>query len=266
MEWANIIWMAIFASLTFMTLFYLLSMAKKDASIVDIAWGLGFVFIDILFLAKHEAVTVPIALISIYIMYWGIRLAIHLGFSRRGKPEDWRYVQWRKDWGETFWWRSLLQIFVLRGLLTVVIISPLLVARHPDNSGTLDENVVLTALGSALWWTGFLFEAIGDWQLTKFRSVKKNKAKVMKTGLWRYTRHPNYFGEVTMWWGLWLIVLPLSGGWLAIISPITITYLLLKVSGITMLEKKYDKNKSYQDYKKKTSAFWPMPPKQRAKK
>ena len=150
---------------------------------------------------------------------------------------------------------------MLQGLLAVVIAAPVLVAHHDSNDSLLNENIWLTVIGSTVWWVGFLFESIGDWQLTKFIGNKKNKGKVMTTGLWKYTRHPNYFGEVTMWWGLWLIVAPLNGGITAIISPLTITFLLLKVSGIPMLEKKYEKKKAFQAYKKKTSAFFPLPPK-----
>jgi steroid 5-alpha reductase family enzyme len=119
----------------------------------------------------------------------------------------------------------------------------------------------LDALGAAVWLAGFLFEAVGDYQLGQFKRKPESKGKIMTSGLWRYTRHPNYFGEAALWWGIWLAALSVEGGWAGIISPLTIGFLLLKVSGVTMLEKKYVGNEEFAAYARRTSAFFPMPPK-----
>lgn len=275
--------------------YYIVSMLIKDTSIVDIGWGLGFVLVAWVLLpgvdnlssrpelqgedSMHSVHKVVLAIVT----FWGLRLALHIFIRKAGKPEDWRYKNWREQWGKNHWWRSLLQVFILQGFLQLIIAAPIIVAAAnqlvvdwvsnvplESQSGTVPYSWnILTILGLALWAVGFFFEAVGDWQLTKFikrrkknahKKTKKNQNTIMKSGLWKYTRHPNYFGEIAQWWGLFFIVLPLEYGWVAIVSPLLITFLLLKVSGITMLEKKYDDNKEYQKYKARTSALIPLPP------
>jgi steroid 5-alpha reductase family enzyme len=152
--------------------------------------------------------------------------------------------------------RSFLQVFMLQGLLLLLVAIPVIFVNQAPEAplGWLD------VLGLAIWMYGFAFEAIGDWQLLQFIRDPTNKGRLMTTGLWRYTRHPNYFGEVTLWWGIWLMTLTLPGGWLTIIGPLTITTLILKVSGIPMLEKPYEERTDFQEYKRRTSVFFPLPP------
>lgn len=191
------------------------------------------------------------------ITFWSLRLSLHLYLRNRKKDEDYRYKEWRQQWGTSIIIRSYFQVFLLQGLFLLIIVSPAIVTTfYPGTSLNL-----LDFLGVCIWIIGFLFETIGDWQLKKFLKNKANSGKIMKTGLWRYTRHPNYFGEVTMWWGLWIIALSVTYGFYSIIGPITITFLILKVSGIPMLEKKMEENPEFIAYKKRTSAFFPLPPK-----
>lgn len=241
------------------TLTYIIANRIKDASIVDIIWGAVQVIVAIVLLLLVDGTSYVRLLVSLYIVLWGVRLAWHIGSRKLGEPEDKRYQNFRKEWGDTYWWRSILQIYVLQGLLASVMALPLIVVAHPENAQFTDHTWWV-AIGSLVWWYGFLFEAIGDWQLRQFIKTKK-AGEIMTDGLWQYTRHPNYFGEVTQWWGLWIILVPLAYGWWALATPILITFLILKVSGITMLEKRYKDNKKYQEYKKRTSPFIPMPPK-----
>lgn len=244
----------------FMTLWYLASLILKDASIVDIAWGLGFVVLSWVFFVANTNPDAGHTVLTFLVSLWGVRLATHIYRRKHGAPEDWRYAKWRKDWGKNFFWRSFFQIFMLQGVLMLIIASPVWIAAAND---TFELSVALY-LGALTWCIGFFFEAVGDSQLTNFikeKKTRKNGPQVMTRGLWSYTRHPNYFGEVTQWWGIFIIVCTLNYGWLAVMSPLAITYLLLKVSGITLLEKKYEGDKEFKAYKLRTSAFFPLPPK-----
>ena len=240
-----------------MTLLYVIASVGKNASIIDTFWGLGFVVISTFLLARNEDLSSLQILVHILVSLWGIRLALHVFTRNLGRGEDWRYAQWRKDWGKTYPWRSYLQIFMLQGLLMLLIAAPLFISYQASGDSRLS---VWASVGVLIWSIGFFFETIGDYQLRQFIKDKKTKGKIMKYGVWKYTRHPNYFGEVTQWWGLLIVIAGQPNWWTGIISPLIITYLLLKVSGIPMLEKKWDKVKEYQAYKKVTSPFFPLPP------
>ena len=243
----------------YMTFIFVLAWIKKDNSIVDIVWGIGFLMVALLtFFVKIAFVTRHI-LVTSMIIVWGIRLATHITIRNRGRGEDFRYAKWRRDWGKWFVIRSFFQIFMLQGILLLIISYPVMLINHSAEAGIM----FLDIAGLFIWLIGFLFEAVGDYQLSKFKGKAENKGKVMTLGLWKYTRHPNYFGEVAMWWGIFLIALSVKNGWTAIVSPLMITFLLLKVSGITMLEKKYAGNKEFQEYAQRTSVFFPWLPKKR---
>ncbi|MEI6265481.1 MAG: DUF1295 domain-containing protein [Sphingobacteriia bacterium] len=235
---------------------FIISLIKKRNDVADIAWGLGFVAIA-LFLFFTRTPTMQSLLVYILIAIWGIRLALHIGLRSKGKPEDFRYKKWREEWGKSFLLRSYLQVYLLQGFFMLIISLPIIVVSLSPDQATSE----FILAGFIFWLIGFAFEAIGDYQLMVFVKHKQNKSDIMQTGLWKYTRHPNYFGEVLLWWGIFIIVLPLQNGIWAIISPITISYLLLYVSGIPMLEAKYKNNEQFQAYKKRTSAFFPMLPK-----
>ena len=240
----------------YVSVWFVISLLIKRNDIADIAWGLGFVGV-VIFLFITQAQTLQSTIVYILTIIWGIRLAIHIGVRSKGKPEDFRYKKWRDEWGKYFVLRSYLQVYLLQGFFMWIISLPIIVVSMAKNQ--IISPVVLA--GSIIWLIGFAFESIGDYQLMLFIKQRQNKSDIMQTGLWKYTRHPNYFGEVLVWWGLCIMVLPLEYGLWTIISPITISFLLLYVSGIPMLEAKYKDNLAFQDYKKRTSSFFPMLPK-----
>ena len=245
------------AVLLYMCAWFIAARIRGRNDIADVAWGLGFILAAAVSLIAGGVYPQRGLLVSSLVLVWGIRLALHIHSRNRGRGEDPRYRQWREEWGTWFVLRSFLQIFMLQGALLLLVSVPVVFTNTAQSVplGWLDLP------GLAIWLAGFCFEAIGDWQLLRFIRNPDNKGKLMTSGLWRYTRHPNYFGEVTLWWGIWLMTLSLPGGWLTIVGPLTITILILKVSGIPMLERPYEGRADFQDYKHRTSAFFPLPPK-----
>jgi steroid 5-alpha reductase family enzyme len=242
----------------YMTIWFLIALRFSRNDVADVAWGGGFIVAAFTALFVAGTVTPRSILVTLLVLIWGLRLAIHIGFRSRSKGEDPRYRAWRESWGRFFMVRSFLQIFMLQGLLLLVISFPVIwINTAPSSPLTL-----LDGLGIAVWLTGFFFEATGDWQLKQFVRNPANRGKLIDTGLWRYSRHPNYFGEVTQWWGIYLIALSTPRGWMTILGPITITVLILFVSGIPMVEKRYKGRPEFEAYKRRTSVFFPLPPKQ----
>lgn len=241
-----------------MTLLWLLSLALKDSSIVDIFWGAGFVIIfwtaTLLYPGPQ---TVRLILLGTIVTLWGLRLSLHIFRRNAGKGEDFRYAAWRKEAGSSWWWRSYFKVFFLQGFLMWIISVPLIAIQNADVASPLK---CLDYTGGALWLVGFIFEAGGDWQLARFKSIPENKGKLLTTGLWKLTRHPNYFGDAAQWWGFYLITASAGAAW-SIFSPILMTFLLLKVSGVSMLERSLkDTKPGYQAYITRTSAFFPWLP------
>jgi steroid 5-alpha reductase family enzyme len=241
--------------LVYASICYILALLLKRNDLADTAWGLGYVVIILACLQKHPLNPIAI-LVSGLVALWAIRLSWYIGTRNKGKQEDFRYAQWRKEWGKHFYWRTYLQVFILQAVFLLIIAAPIFISFN--NTSPLSFHWIIY-LGIIIWLKGFLLQVIADYQMAGFRRTKL-PGQIMNKGLWKYSRHPNYFGEILMWWGLWLIVLPLPFGWLGIISPITITYLLAFVSGLPMLEKKYIGNANYEAYKKKTSALIPWFP------
>ncbi len=241
----------------YMHIVFVLALIKKDNSIIDTAWGLGFILVAAVALFLEAGTTSLQILVSLLVLVWGLRLAIHVFFRNKGRGEDWRYANWRKEWGKWFFVRAYLQVFLLQGFLLLVISYPIILVNftQPGNLG------LLAIIGTMLWTVGFFFESVGDYQLLRFKRHPENKGKLMTQGLWKYTRHPNYFGECVMWWGIFLIALSVPKGWTSIISPLLITFLLLRVSGVVMLEAKYKKDKEFMEYARHTNAFIPWIPK-----
>jgi len=242
--------------LLYMTCWFIAAQIRGRNDIADVAWGLGFVLAAAVSLVAGGLYSSRGLLVSALVLIWGIRLALHIHSRNRGKGEDKRYRKWREEWGRWFVLRSFLQVFMLQGVLLLLVAVPIVYinAAEAVPLGWLD------LVGLLVWLTGFYFEALGDWQLLRFIRDPRNKGSLMTSGLWRYTRHPNYFGEVTLWWGVWLIACNLPGGWLTVVGPMTISILILKVSGIPMLEKHYQERADFQEYKRRTSAFFPLPP------
>lgn len=239
--------------------FFLVAQVLKNNSIVDIGWGMGFIIITLVTLVSSGSFTSRSLLVAILITIWGGRLTYHIVKRNWGKPEDFRYAKWREEWGRWVGPRSFFQVFMLQGVMMLIIGYPIVLVNAAEKTGF----VFLDGLGVLIWVVGFFFEAVGDRQLTEFKKKPENKGKIIQSGLWRYTRHPNYFGEVTMWWGIFIIALSVPWGWAGIISPLTITFLMLFVSGVPMLEKKYKDNEEFQDYAGRTSKFFPWFPKRK---
>jgi len=242
----------------YMSVFFVIAVIRKDNSLADIAWGGGFVLVAFLsFFLAHGYAEARQVLVTGLVTLWGARLAIYIFFRNKGRGEDYRYAKWRKEWGRFFLLRSYFQVFMLQGaLLLLIAFSAIYINLHPSRGLTIFDG-----FGLLIWITGFFFETTGDFQLFQFKKDPENRGKVMKYGLWKYTRHPNYFGEATMWWGIFIMAISVKGGLFTIISPIAITFLLLKVSGIPMLEKKLAESQpGYAKYQETTNAFFPWFP------
>jgi len=257
----EIVGLGLVVVLAFMSCGWLISVIRKDASTVDPFWGLGFVLLAVVYAIGGDGFTGRKVLVTILVALWGFRLAGYIVIRNWGKGEDYRYQAFRQRWGESYWWVSFFQVFMLQGLLLWVIAMSLMAA---ESNATPDHFTPPDAIGAAAWFVGFFFEVVGDWQLARFRADPTNKGKVMRSGLWAYTRHPNYFGEATMWWGLYLIAAGTRWGFWTIFSPILLTFMLLRVSGVALLEKAQVETKpKYRDYIEGTSAFIPWFPRRR---
>ncbi|HUT07513.1 MAG TPA: DUF1295 domain-containing protein [Candidatus Latescibacteria bacterium] len=242
----------------YMTAWFVVALIKKDNSVADIAWGLGFVLVAIVTFPWKGFSFMPL-LITAPVVVWGLRLAAHILLRNRKRGEDPRYAAWRRSWGRSFLWRSYLQVFLLQGLFLLVISTPVILVNTDRTYPYADHGLWLA--GFLLWCLGFFFEAVGDAQLARFKRNATNRGKIMDRGLWRFSRHPNYFGEALMWWGIFLVATEVPYGWLTVVSPVLITFLLVRVSGIPLLEKKYAGNPEFQAYARRTSAFVPWIPK-----
>lgn len=243
--------------LLLMTLLWLVSLRLKNSSIVDIFWGAGFVLAAWLYFGLTPNGFLPRKLlIAGLATLWGLRLSIHILRRNWGKPEDFRYAKWRSEAGAKWWWQSYPRVFLQQGVLLWIISMPLLAAQF----GTAPARITwLDVLGVLVWLVGFGFEAAGDAQLAGFVADPANRGKVMDRGVWRFTRHPNYFGDAAQWWGFYLIAAA-AGGWWAFYSPALMTYLLVFVSGVALLEKKMMQRPAYREYARYTNAFVPWFP------
>jgi len=249
--------LALLIILALMTILWLVSLVQKNSSIVDIFWGTGFVITAWLYFAlTPDGFLLRKLLIALLVTVWGLRLSIYILWRNLGKGEDFRYQVWRKAAGAAWWWRSFLKVFLLQGILMWIISAPLLAAQFHSAP---DRLTVLDFLGAAFWLIGFFFEAVGDLQLSRFKADLANRGKVMDRGIWRYSRHPNYFGDAAQWWGFYLIAAA-CGGWWMVFSPVLMTFFLLRVSGVTLLEKSLASQPGYEVYIKTTSAFIPWFP------
>ncbi len=257
MSFFEIYILSLLVILGLMVFLWLLSLALRNSSIVDIFWGAGFVVSAWFYFGlTPDGFLLRKMLIAILTTIWGLRLSLYILWRNWGKEEDFRYKVWRKDAGASWWWRSFFKVFLLQGILMWIISAPLLAAQFKATPGRL---TVLDFSGVLLWLIGFFFEAAGDVQLARFKSDPANKGKVMNRGVWRYTRHPNYFGDSAQWWSYYLIALS-AGGWWTIFSPILMTLFLLRVSGVTLLEKTLAARPGYEEYIQTTSAFIPWFP------
>lgn len=239
-------------------LLWLVSLAVRDSSIVDIAWGPLLFLVGVTYYATTTAPGSRARLMMALVALWAIRLAAHIGARNLGHGEDFRYAAWRAQHPDTWWIRSYFKVFLLQGVVAWIVAMPL---YYAITSASPVHFTLWDQIGALVFAAGFLFEAIGDEQLRRFKANPANKGRVMNTGLWRYTRHPNYFGEAVLWWGLGLVGVA-AGGWLGLVGPAIITFLLIRVSGVAMLEKTLKETKpGYADYIARTPAFFPRLPK-----
>lgn len=232
------------------------SVIIRRQDFVDILWGPKIAAISLTTLALTKSVNVLNFLLIMLVIIWAARLATHIALRRRGSKEDKRYLEISRHWGKYFYLRSFLQTFILQGFLALLVASPVIMSSF--NSPKI--NLFIIFIGLFFWSLGFVFETVADFQLYRF--TKNKKTGVMDKGLWRYSRHPNYFGEVLLWWGIFIVSISNPENFfIKILGPITITVLIFTVSGIPMLEKRYKDNIEYQKYAKKTSIFFPLTPK-----
>lgn len=248
------------ALLVFFTVTFAIAQAQKNNGLIDIAWGLGFVFSAWLsYLVGRPAGLVPL-LITACVTVWGVRLTWHLARRNLGKPEDFRYANMRETWNQaTFYLRMFVQIYLLQLILSYLINLPTIVSNLLGHA----EWGVLAAIGLLVWLVGFFFEAVGDRQLKDFKADPINRGKLMTQGLWTYSRHPNYFGEATQWWGIFLMAISGNNRYWLIVSPILITLFLVFVSGVPLLERKYAGRPDWESYKQRTSKFIPFFPRKK---
>lgn len=255
------------AVLVYVTAWYSVGRLRRRNDVADVAWGLGFLLIaawsylapgmgsvaGVAGGAARGAGSVRATLITCLVAIWAFRLSLHIYARNRGKAEDPRYAAWRASWKRAFQLRVYLQIYVLQGFLMLVISAPVVIAN------TFRSRPVgwVEAAGVACWCVGLFFEVVGDAQLARFVRDPANRGRIMEDGLWRYSRHPNYFGEVLLWCGIGVIALPATYGWVGLIGPACIAFLILKVSGVPMLEEHLAKRPGFESYKRRVNAFIP---------
>jgi steroid 5-alpha reductase family enzyme len=241
----------------YMSLWFIYSLWKKRSDVADVAWGFGFLAVALATFVGGGIAFDRGFLVTALVVVWALRLSLHIFLRNRGKGEDRRYAKWREEWGTWFPIRAFFQVFVLQGALLLVVVVPI-VTINIARGGVW---TALDVLGILLWLIGFAFETIGDFQLIRFVRNPEHRGKILRTGLWKYTRHPNYFGEVLLWWGIFIIGLSTPLGWIGIVGPLTLTTLILFVSGVPLLEKGMAGNPEFEIYKKETSMFFPWFPK-----
>lgn len=241
-----------------MTVTWIVSLVVHDASIVDPVWGLTFVLVTALAYWVGDPPGGRGLLLLAIVAIWGMRLFLYLTWRKDSEPgEDRRYAHWRERL-PAFRFTSLFVVFLGQGVLLWIVALPVMLAMGNDSP---DRVLPLAIAGTALWAVGVSFEAVGDFQLARFKRDPANRGKVMDRGLWRYTRHPNYFGDTCVWWGIFLVCLEVRDAWPGIVGPIIMTFLLLRVSGVSLLEKSITSRRpGYAEYQRRTSAFLPRRP------
>lgn len=252
----NVLVMNLVVVAVLMVLVWVVSVVLRDASIVDIVWGLGFVVVAWSSWIVSDSTEVSDLVIRLCVTVWGLRLAMYLAWRNIGKGEDYRYQAMRKKYGSRFPLVSLVSVFLLQGVLMWIVSLPVQLTHVVDGRSS-----PMVAIGVVLWAVGVMFESVGDAQLARFKARPENAGKVMRSGLWRYTRHPNYFGDFLAWWGIGVASL---AGWSSVVGllgPVGMSVLLMRVSGVPMLEHSIAKRRpDYVEYRRTTSAFFPRRP------
>ncbi|MFW9877547.1 MAG: DUF1295 domain-containing protein [Candidatus Thorarchaeota archaeon] len=256
--------------LFYLIIAFIVGTIKKNNGLMDVFYGPGYFVIAlssiILYYIAINEIDIRQILITSLVFIWALRLATYVFIRNRGKPEDYRYQAMRRRWKTNIIVKSFIKIYMFQGLVIFIVAFPVWfvnVSANPSMKSLLDFPGITLWLGTVIWLMGFLFETFGDYQLYKFKKDPNNKGKVLDQGLWKYTQHPNYFGEVTQWWGIFIIALAAPFGFISVIGPIFITYMVIKVSGIRLLNYRYRDDDKYAEYKKRTSVFFPWFPKKK---
>lgn len=240
----------------YVTLLFIIAVIRQDNSIADIAWGSGFILVSVSVLLYREAFGPRNLLVTALVILWGMRLSLRIFLRNRGKGEDWRYQRWRKEWGRHVYLRSYMHVFLLQGFILLGNVSPVIIIHsYPSQTWACTDIV-----GLSLWCVGFFFESVGDRQLDRFVRNEANRGKIFQEGLWRYSRHPNYFGDIAMWWGIFFLGLESPYGILGVVGPVLLTFLIVFVSGIPLAEKAMEGRPGFEEYRKRTSVLIPLPP------
>lgn len=253
--------------LIYLLVAFVIGTIKKNNGLMDVFYGPGYFVLAlsslILSLIFNKVVDLQQIVITSLVFVWAFRLATYVFIRNRSKPEDYRYQAMRKRWKTNVVLKSFIRIYMFQGLVIFIVAFPVWFVNINANPtiNILNFSGITLWLGGIIWLIGFLFESFGDYQLYKFKQNPENKGKVMDKGLWKYTQHPNYFGEVTQWWGIFVVALAVPFGFVSIIGPIFITYMIIKVSGIRLLNWRYRSDDKYAEYKKRTRVFFPWFPK-----
>ncbi len=238
----------------YMVIVYLIAQWVRNNSIVDTGWGLGFVITTLVLIFASEKIFPSMLILSLMVLIWGVRLSFYIYMRNLGKPEDFRYANWRKEWGKRQPLIAFFKVFMLQGFIMWLVALPIMFVfiRHSGFPPVYGYSGVLIFL------FGLIFEGVADAQMKHFKADPRNKGQIITTGLWKYSRHPNYFGEALLWWGIGIYALSVSGFWLSLISPLLISLLLRYVSGVPMLEEKYKNRADFREYASKTPVFVPL--------
>ncbi len=250
----DVLLISLAVAIAYMMVWFVVALILKKNDVADIAWGIGFFVVSMVPLALGGPSVRGLFVLAL-IFIWGARLSAHVLARNRHIGEDPRYTQWRQKWGTHQVLGTFLQVFLLQSIFLFLIATPVIMIVAMKGGGL----TVFDIVGALVWLMGFFFESVGDAQLKAFIANPENKGRLMDKGLWAYTRHPNYFGEVSMWWGIWIISLGMPFGAYAIIGPLAITFLIVMVSGIPLAEKSLATKPGFEEYTKKTSVFFPMP-------
>lgn len=243
--------------LIFVTLIWLVSLIIKNAAVMDIFWGIGLILTSQVYSFLLPGSSLAQNLILSLVLLWGIRLSVYIAVRAWGKPEDPRYLAWRQENGKRWWWYSYIKVFLIQGLVMWVVSAVLLFAQIHSDATTISPFIYA---GIALFIIGFIIESLADCQMLVFKRKAENNGKVLASGIWKWSRHPNYFGEAVVWWGFGLFAVA-AGFWWTLLSPLIMNFFLVKVSGVVMLDRlMLDTKPQYRDYIKRTSGFIPMPP------
>ncbi|MFW9773679.1 MAG: DUF1295 domain-containing protein [Promethearchaeota archaeon] len=247
---------------------FIVGTIKRNNAIMDIFYGPAYFVVAltslILNLVFTSSYCIRQIIVTILVLIWAIRLATYVFIRNRGKPEDYRYKAMRERWKKNVALKSLFKVYLFQGIIVFLVCIPVWfvnISANPPVTNLLDFGGVTLWLGSIIWLIGFLFETIADYSLYKFLQNPANKNRIMTKSVWKYSQHPNYFGEVTQWWGLFVIALAVPFGFITFIGPAYITFQIIKVSGVRLLDKRFEGNEEYAAYKKRTSSFIPWFPK-----